>query len=163
MDDRFDKFIKIILRHEGGYVWDKDDLGGETKYGITKRRYPDLDIQNLTLEEAKRIYYEDFYKDMNLHYIESDLLALHVFDMGINAGMKTAIKLLQRLLNGCKADGEIGRVTAEALSYAMVTTKMVDAYKAKRVERYYYVSTLRNNSKFLKGWINRVNNTRLEV
>ena len=48
----FDHAVKEILRHEGGYVDDPVDRGGETKYGISKRSYPDLDIANLTLEQA---------------------------------------------------------------------------------------------------------------
>lgn len=159
MDDRFDKFIEIILRHEGGYVNDPDDFGGETKYGITKRRYPNLDIKNLTLDQAKKIYYNDFYRPMNLHYIENDLLALHVIDMGVNAGKRTAIKLLQEILKGCDNDGQMGPITAEAVSYADITTNLVEAYKAKRIEYYYKVSKRRNNKKFLAGWVNRVYNT----
>lgn len=163
MDDRFKKFIPIILKHEGGYVWDLDDLGGETKYGITKRRYPDLDIKNLTVKQATDLYYKDFYLDMKLFYIKDDLLALHVFDMGINAGKRTAVILLQKLLRGCDNDGAIGPITAQAIAYADVTTNLVEAYIAKRVDRYYYVSTLRKNAKFLKGWINRVRNTKLST
>jgi len=159
--DRFNVFMDIILQHEGGYVNDPDDLGGETKYGITKRRYPELDIQNLTIDEAKEIYYDDFFLDMNLQYIHNDLLALHVLDMGINAGRETAIKLLQEVLNGIPIDGVLGPVTCLAIESAMVTTNLVDAYKAKRIQRYYYISTLRNNAKFLKGWVNRVHNTKL--
>ena len=55
----FDEIIKHVLEHEGGYVNDPKDLGGETKYGITKRFYPDIDIKNLTIEEAKEIYKKD--------------------------------------------------------------------------------------------------------
>ena len=44
----FNKIIEKVLEHEGGYVNDPTDLGGETKYGITKRFYPDVDIKNLT-------------------------------------------------------------------------------------------------------------------
>ena len=161
MEERFDKFMPVIFAHEGGYVNDVDDLGGETKYGITKRRYPDLDIKNLTVEKANELYYKDFYQPMNLFYINNDLLALHVFDMGINAGPKTAVQLLQELLFGCETDGVIGPVTAHAISNANVTTNLIAAYIAKRIERYYYVSTLRSNSKFLKGWVNRVYNTKL--
>jgi lysozyme family protein len=46
----FDKAIEIILKHEGGYVNDPDDPGGETKFGITKRNYPTLNIKSLTVE-----------------------------------------------------------------------------------------------------------------
>ena len=40
----FNEIIEKVLEHEGGYVNDKDDLGGETKYGITKRFYPQRNI-----------------------------------------------------------------------------------------------------------------------
>ena len=49
----FNNIIEVVLKHEGGYVNDPKDLGGETKYGITKRFYPDVDIKNLTKEKAK--------------------------------------------------------------------------------------------------------------
>ena len=51
----FNEIIEKVLEHEGGYVNDPKDLGGETKYGITKRFYPDIDIKNLTIEQAKDI------------------------------------------------------------------------------------------------------------
>ena len=51
----FKDIIKVTLKHEGGYVNDPKDLGGETNMGITKRFYPDLDIKNLTVEYATEI------------------------------------------------------------------------------------------------------------
>lgn len=159
--DRFKAFMPIILKHEGGYVNDPDDLGGETKYGITKRRYPDLDIKALTPQEATDIYYRDFFKPLNLDLIENDLLALHIFDMAINAGKKRAVKLLQSCLNGIAKDGVIGPWTAKLVHSASLNVDMVEIYKAKRYEYYYKISLLRRNSKFLKGWIRRVENTYL--
>jgi len=161
MDERYNKFIDVILAHEGGYVNDPDDHRGETRYGITKRRYPDLDIKRLTIDKAKAIYYNDFFLPLRLHYIKNDLLALHVFDMAVNAGRGNAIKLLQEVLNGCDSDGRIGPITGEAISYADITTNLVEAYKAKRIEYYYKVSKRRNNKKFLNGWVNRVYKTEL--
>ncbi len=52
----FDEIIELTLDHEGGYVHDPKDLGGETNFGIAKRFYPDVDIKNLTKESAKEIY-----------------------------------------------------------------------------------------------------------
>ena len=161
MEERFDKFIPVILQHEGGYVNDPDDFGGETNMGITKRRYPELNIKTLTVNQAKQIYYDDFYRPLNLHYIKNDLLALHLFDMAVNAGKKNAVKLLQELLFGCGNDGVIGPVTSQAVYYADSTTDLVSAYKAKRIEYYYKVSKRRNNKKFLAGWVNRVYKTKL--
>ena len=158
---RFDAFMDVVLKHEGGYVNDPDDLGGETNYGITKRRYPEMDIKNLSIEQAKEIYRLDFFNSMNLHYISDDLLALHLFDMGINAGRGTAIKLLQELLKGVDPDGIMGPFTAQRISYADPIVDLTTAYMAKRIEYYYKVSLRRNNKKFLRGWINRVYSTKL--
>ena len=161
MSSRFELFMPVIFEHEGKYVNDPDDLGRETNFGITKRRYPELDIKNLTKDAAKQIYYRDFYQKMGLQHVGDDLLALHIMDMGVNAGRKRAVQLLQEILLGCTVDGILGTNTGERLLHAMETTNMVVAYKAKRIERYYEVSTYRRNAKFLKGWINRVNNTKL--
>ena len=43
----FDEIIEVTLEHEGGYVHDPKDLGGETNFGIAGRFYPDVDIKNL--------------------------------------------------------------------------------------------------------------------
>ena len=53
----FDEIIEVTLHHEGGYVHDPKDLGGETNFGIAKRFYPDVDIKNLT-EEKQQIFTE---------------------------------------------------------------------------------------------------------
>ena len=62
----FDVAFDHLLRWEGGYVNTPDDLGGETKYGLTKRRYPDLDIAAPTIEEARAMYRRDFFDGLNL-------------------------------------------------------------------------------------------------
>jgi lysozyme family protein len=59
----FHKIIPFIMEHEGGYVNHPNDPGGETKYGISKRSYPHLDIKDLTQQDAVRIYYDDYWKD----------------------------------------------------------------------------------------------------
>ena len=58
----FNDIIEHVLNHEGGYVDDPSDLGGETNFGIAKRFYPNVDIKNLTRDEAKNIYFEDYWK-----------------------------------------------------------------------------------------------------
>lgn len=57
----FREQIEFTLFWEGGYVNDPNDPGMETNYGISKRSYPDLDILNLTKEQAIAIYYEDYW------------------------------------------------------------------------------------------------------
>ena len=59
---RFEDCIDKVLEHEGGYVNDPNDLGGETNFGVSKKAYPDLDIKNLTRDEAKEIYRKDYWE-----------------------------------------------------------------------------------------------------
>jgi lysozyme family protein len=39
----FEDAFKVLIGHEGGYVNDPKDPGGETKYGISKRANPGED------------------------------------------------------------------------------------------------------------------------
>ena len=61
---KFDEIIEVVLEHEGGYVNDPKDPGGETNFGIAKRSHSDVDIKNLTKEGAKEIY-KEVYWDKN--------------------------------------------------------------------------------------------------
>lgn len=63
MRDSFEIGVKLTLNLEGNenYTNDPDDPGGETKYGISKRYNPKVDIKNLTLEQAKKIYLEKYW------------------------------------------------------------------------------------------------------
>lgn len=135
----YETLVALVLKHEGGYVNDPDDLGGETKYGITKRRYPDLDIKNLTIKQAIEIYKKDFYIPMQVEKIEDINLAFQYFDMGVNAGMSRAKKIL---------------VQTEEIAKNSDKPKH-EIYRALRVDYYREIAKLRNNQKFLAGWINR--------
>jgi lysozyme family protein len=156
----FGDYLKVILKHEGGYVNDPDDPGGETKYGICKKQFPHLDIKNLTVEQASKIYFESYWLPMNLDKIDNELLKLHLFDMGVNAGTKSAIKLLQEML-GITQDGVIGNITSNSIKswQGNVVADYINARKG------YYLRLVKNKpklNKFLKGWFNRVNNTKFE-
>lgn len=157
--DRFLKCIKVILRNEGGYVNHPSDPGGETNFGICKRNYPDLDIKNLTEDQAIGIYFKDYWQRMNLHGIRSESAVLELFDMGVNAGLRTAVKLAQKLI-GAFADGIIGLETTEKIN--LFPADFTELYKANR--KMYYIALARRKPElevFLKGWLNRVDNCRL--
>lgn len=86
---KFDRAIPIILRFEGGYVNDPDDPGGETKYGISKRAYPHLDIRALTIPAAKEIYFADYWTPCGAEDLEWPL-TVNVFDAAVNNGLRRA-------------------------------------------------------------------------
>lgn len=61
MRESFDKAFELVVGLEGGYSNDPRDPGGETKFGISKRYHPELDIANLALEQAKSIYLNGYW------------------------------------------------------------------------------------------------------
>src|SRR4051812_29003946 len=95
----FDQAIPTILKHEGGYVNDTKDPGGETNWGISKRSYPQLDIKNLSREQAIYFYRRDWWNKYNYGAIHDQQVATKVFDIAVNMGASQAHKLLQRACN----------------------------------------------------------------
>ena len=93
-----DKAWAQWLRHEGGYVDDPEDPGGETKYGVAKTYYPDEDIPNLTKSRARGIISRDYWDALSLSDMPYEL-AEEVFDMAGNCGRGAATGCLQRALN----------------------------------------------------------------
>lgn len=102
----------IIERIEKGYVNDPNDPGGETKYGISKRSYPDLDIPNITEMQAVDLYYRDYWQPCGCGALPRGL-DLWVFDCAINSGPGTAVRLLQQVA-GVGVDGKAGPQTIAA-------------------------------------------------
>ena len=159
-DKVFEAIIGQTLAHEGEYSNNTNDAGGETKYGISKKSYPNVDIKNLSLEQAKTIYKRDFWDNQGYSQIEDIALASKVFDLGVNMGTKNAVILLQRALkaNGFKNlidDGIFGESTKFALSNS--DPKRVLIALRSEAAGYYrrLVASNSSQSVFLKGWLNR--------
>ena len=114
----FKEIIEAVLHHEGGYVNDPKDPGGETKYGVSRKAYPDLDIKNLTLDDAVDIYKRDYWDKAKVEELKPDLRHIY-FDMVVNMGRSRAVKVLQQTANSkgrtLKVDGGLGPKTIEAL------------------------------------------------
>jgi len=150
----FYKEIDKVLQREGGYVNDPHDKGGETNFGISKRAFPNVDIKNLTAEKARAIYKDNYWDKIKGDNIESQLIAGEVFDMAVNAGVRTSSKMTQAII-GTLADGVIGSKTLDVLNN-VDDEKFVISFKLARVARY---TNIANNNptqrKFLRGWINR--------
>jgi len=145
----FDKSVALILKHEGGYVNDPRDPGGETNYGISKRAYPDLNISKLSEDEAKGIYKEDYWDRVKGDDLPPSV-ALVVFDMAVNAGVRRAIKMLQEVV-GTKRDGIIGDITLGEVR-KKDDKELATRYTLRRLE--YYTSLVTFNI-YGKGWTKR--------
>lgn len=149
----FNKCIKFILKHEGGYVDNPDDPGKKTKYGISKKQYPKLDIKNITIEEATRIYRNDYWNKIQGDKIEDDKLALQIFDFAVNAGVKRAVKLIQRICF-VKIDGIMGPLTLKSINSTLFYMNTLE-YKLGRIEYYTKLAKRKSLRQFLYSWIKR--------
>jgi lysozyme family protein len=150
----FDEIIEQVLEHEGGYVNDPKDLGGETKYGITKRFYPELNIKELTIEKAKQIYKDDYWDRNRVESLPQNLWHIY-FDMCVNMGKRTAVKVLQRAAvnrgRDIDVDGGLGPATIGALKGVEI-----DRVRAYRVKFYVDLITSKpEQEKFFLGWFRR--------
>lgn len=147
---RFDQAFHKVIGHEGGYVNDPKDPGGETKYGISKRSYPDEDIKNLTLDRAKAIYRADYWNKCRCDELPADA-RMSVFDAAVNSGVAQATKWLQRAV-GTTADGKIGPKTlaaANALDGKVVAMRV----NGLRLEA---MTGMKNWKDHGKGWARRI-------
>lgn len=135
MSGWFEKAVNIVLEREGVLSDDPRDNGGLTKYGISQKAYPALDIRNLTREQAVDIYRRDYW-----NLVRGDDLpwafALPLFDCAVNQGPRTAIQMFQAAL-GCKVDGDFGPATLAAAKAVQATPdETLAKFMASRIVRY---------------------------
>ncbi|MBC7454001.1 MAG: hypothetical protein H7335_09885 [Massilia sp.] len=125
----FDEAFTRLLKNEGGYTNNPADPGGETKWGISKRSYPNVDIKALTQAEAGDIYRRDFWSVLgeDVH----PAIKFQAFDFGVNSGVQTAIRKLQAAI-GVADDGHWGPVSASALAKLDVNVVLM-CYMAQRL------------------------------
>lgn len=146
----FEHAFAQVVGHEGGYANDPRDPGGETRFGISKRAYPQLDIAALTLEDAKAIYWRDYWLRAQCNNMPVGL-AFDVFDFAVNSGIGTAIRHLQRAL-GLVEDGLVGPVTVGA-----VIRSDISALRARLGGlRLQFMASLSAWPTYGRGWARRV-------
>lgn len=162
---RFKLFVSQSIFFEtggdksGGYTNDPDDRGGETKWGISKRAHPHLNIKSLTYNNAVEIY-RDQYWNRHYDYIRSNALGFKLFDMGILNGRGRAVKILQKAV---KASGYLVRVDSNfgPISLAAVNNINPEVLYENYIKRFEtrfrkLVIRIQNNKKYLRGWLNRL-------
>ena len=155
MKTTFNEIIEQVLEHEGGYVNDPDDAGGETNFGIAKRWYPSVDIKNLTKEQAKHIYHTDYWKPAKCDSVPPQLRHIY-FDMCVNFGRKGAVKVLQQAANSktrnkIEVDGGMGPATLKAIQN--VELERVRSYRVLRFAN--LVIKKPEQERFWVGWYRR--------
>ena len=167
----FDDLFKEVIGHEGGFQADPRDRGNwtsgrvgigvnkGTKYGVSAAAYPNLDIRNLTLDDAKRIYRRDYWDKLRCDDLPPGV-AYMLFDMAVNHGTHLGTQILQRGL-GVADDGRIGDVTVSA-AWSMPQDEVLERTAAQRAKKYLDLAARSSNyAAFLgsekprRGWLGR--------
>lgn len=158
----YERALREVLRHEGGYVDHPSDPGGATNMGITQRtlaawrktRVAKSDVRSLTHEEAASIYRAQYWAKVRADELPAGL-DLAVFDLAVNSGPDRAIRMMQ-MVAGVALDGRIGPITLRAVtdqSGAELVEKLCDA-------RLHFLSGLPTYPIFGRGWRRRVEEVR---
>jgi len=150
---------KVIFNEVGndpknpeGYVNNPKDPGGETKFGISKKRYPNIDIKSLTLDGARALYKRDYFDANHLGDLSDVGLQYYVLDMVVNMG--SGPKLFQRALF-VPDDGIIGPQTIAAAN-GRDAHALIDKLIELRVRQYVHdVIVNPDQVVFLGGWVGR--------
>lgn len=162
------KLVPFILKWEGGFVDDPDDLGGATNRGVTigtyatyckKKGYPAPTVERLKnlsekdwAEILKTMYWDRWKADDIKSQSVANILVDWVWASGVNG-----IKIPQQVL-GVTVDGIVGTKTLAALN-ARNPKELFEEIKEARVQFIEDICRKRPaNNKFKKGWLNRINN-----
>lgn len=132
--------IEKTISLEGGatYTEDPADPGGGTRFGISKMANPDVDVKNLTLEEAVQIYKVRYWNPLHLDQYQLKQFRWKVFDIAVNQGVATASAFMQNLeakKDTMDAVYELGQM--QMRRYAKLVAQHPEFYK------------------FIVGWTNR--------
>ena len=150
----FQQIFDRLIGHEGSYVNNPRDPGGETNWGITKRTAQANGYQGsmraMTREQAYKIYYSAFWLRYQCDKMP-EAVAYQFFDAAVNHGLGNASRMLQRAVNVAD-DGIIGNMTIAAIK-KMAISDVIMRLNAERLEFYCKLSTF---ATFGKGWIRRV-------
>ena len=160
MNNNFETCLAKLLVHEGGYVNNPADPGGETNLGVTKRVWQEWvghdvsekEMCNLTPLMVAPLYKRKYWDACHADELISGL-DYCVFDVAVNSGVGRAIKLLQSSV-GATPDGGYGSITAALVKKAEADpVRLIELFSAKRLE---FLQSLNAFPIFGKGWSRRV-------
>lgn len=142
-----------------GLTNDASDPGGVTKFGLSKNENPNLDVVNLTWEQAQAAYYSSYWLSGHCDKLPGRIAALQ-FDGNVNNGVGESAKFLQRAI-GVTADGSIGPATLAAVAN-FDPIAVCGAICDQRAAYYQDIVTRRpDQAIYLTGWMRRINEMRV--
>lgn len=183
----FAQALRRTLRNEGvefdaegipvpgrtGYVNDPADHGGETNYGITiedaRKALYTGSMRDLPFAMVKAIYRGKYWAALSGDDITSQAVADELFDAGVNVGVGTEVRFLQRVLNALNdggrrwadlpTDGGLGPATLEALNAAVSQDEKIERAIVRGLDVLqgaHYIELCEKHprvERFLKGWL----------
>jgi lysozyme family protein len=169
----FNLALEHVLRNEGGYVFDKDDPGGETYKGIARNingtwdgwitidllkkqsGFPGNLDTNTALQDTIKTFYKNNYWDrIKGDDLNEQLKANSIFDFAVNAGVSTSATLAQ-IVAGATPDGVIGPESVGMIN-ALDNEHFLASFTVAKISRYIGIIKKRPSSqKYLYGWISR--------
>lgn len=171
----FLKVSDVILRHEGGYINNPDDKGGETNLGITLDTWRFLATQDLgikassetlksmTKSQAETIYYNHYWQTKGFCKLENTKIALMIYDWTITSGL--AIKQIRKCLhNECDSTLSVSNKMDDDIIHCVnnIDDQEKLLNRIAEIRKDYYLSLTVTNGKpnaqvkFLGGWLKRV-------
>lgn len=154
----FEGAIAVVMKEEGGLSNNPADPGGLTRYGISHRSYPNVDIATLTLQQAEDIIKANYWR---FDGINDQAIATKLLDMAVNLGLSEAVRLLQMALNdlgaSLKVDGVFG---SQSCSTCNGSNPIAVHRELQTHQQSYYVTLVAQNPSlfpFLHGWLKRAN------
>lgn len=137
----FQLALQFVLKWEGGYVNNPNDLGGATNKGITQKTYnswrktkglSNIDIRNITDKEVQEIYYQNYWLKAGCEKM-TPKFAILCFDTAVNMGVNRVSEFLK------------------AAEY-----RYPEKFLLARAEKYNEFARVQSQRGFLHGWLNRL-------
>lgn len=156
MTDRFTTLLPALLAHEGGWVNDPRDPGGETNLGITRAVYeawthrPGADMRHLTPAQVAPIYRAQYWNAAGCDRVPAGVDYI-LFDTAVNMGVRRAVKYLQTAVHA-NPDGAFGNLTAQAVA-KFGAREIIQSISAQREAKYRSLPTF---GRFGRGWLRRL-------
>lgn len=158
----FNDALDFVLKWEGGFVDNPHDRGGATNKGITQETYnhwriaQDLPVHSVRLiddSEVRSIYWVDYWIKGRCDVMSRPIAIAH-FDGCVQHGVRQSSLFLQRAIP-VRDDGVIGPRTLEALR-KKDPKEITQTYINQRIVFYEMLAKRPGQSRFLKGWMNRI-------
>ncbi len=173
MKAQYNEALKVLLKNEGGYVFDPNDRGGETYKGIARNFFPkwtgwtiidqakkeksfpkNLEENSFLQDIVANFYKSEFWDKIKGDEIFGQLTAISIFDFAVNAGVGTSVKLVQEVLQ-VPIDGQLGPNTLKQLNN-INEEYFLACFALAKINRYIEIIERRpSNQKYLLGWIRR--------